>query len=116
MAVALKLTYPSYDKVEELIRTDLSIDIWSEHSVCNYICMKEIFNNYNDEGLVKMIGEDINARGGFESLQANFYILCRVLRHLISENPEVDPKVRPRCISIRDNVRAYWDGVGNWLG
>ena len=110
--MALGLTYPTYDKVEGLIQSDFYLS--SENSEINYESMKKIFNNYNNKETVKIMGEQINERGGFQALQANFYILCRVLKELLHDNPEREPELRPQLIIIRDNVNLYWDGVGNW--
>ena len=84
--MALGLTYPTYDKVEELIQSDFYLS--SENSEMNYESMKNIFNNYDNQETVKLMGEQINERGGFQALQANFYILCRVLKELLHDNPE----------------------------
>ena len=108
----MDLTYPTYDKVEQLIESNFCLS--SENSEMNYECMKNIFNNYNNKETVKRMGEQINERGGFQALQANFYILWQVLQHLLHDNPEREPELRPFFITIRNNVKLYWDGVGDW--
>ena len=108
----MDLTYPTYDKVEQLIESNFCLS--SENSEINYECMKNIFNNYNNPELVRGMGEQINERGGFQALQSNLYILCAVLRHLLNKNPERDPELANKFITIRENVKLYWDGVGNW--
>ena len=110
--MALGLKYPSFDKVEELIQDNFCLS--SEHSEENYECMKNIFNNYDNKETVKIMGEQINKRGGFQTLQSNFYILCQVLKHLLHENPEREPVLFKKLITLRDNVKLYWDGVGDW--
>ena len=84
------LTYPSYDEIEDLIST--CFDLNAEHSVENYLCTQEIFTHYDDETIVRTMGEQINERGGFQALQANFYILFKVLKHVLNENPEREPE------------------------
>ena len=110
--MALGLTYPTYDKVEGLIQS--SFNLSSENSEINYESMKNIFNNYDNKETVKIMGEQINERGGFQALQANFYILCRVLKELLHDNPEREPELKPQLIMIRDSVTDNWDGVGEW--
>ena len=110
--MALGLTYPSYPKVEELIQSDFYLS--AENSESNYGCMERIFYNYYDRETVKLMGEQINERGGFQALQANFYILCRVLKELLHDNPEREPELKPQLIMIRDSVTENWDGVGEW--
>jgi hypothetical protein len=111
--MALDLTYPDYDKVEELIQN--SFYLLGENSELNYECMKNIFYNWDDKETVKRMGEQIDERGGFQALQANFYILCQVFRYLIHENPEREPELRRQFIIIRDKVDLYFDGVGDWV-
>ena len=110
--MALDLTYPTYDKVEGLIQSDFYLS--SENSEINYESMKNIFNNYDNKETVKIMGEQINERGGFQALQANLHILCRVFKELLHDNPEREPELRPQLIMIRDNVKLYWEGVGDW--
>ena len=47
----LGLTYPTYDKVEELIQSDFYLS--AENSENNYECMKHIFYNYNNKETVQ---------------------------------------------------------------
>ena len=110
--MALGLTYPSYPKVEELIQSDFYLS--AENSESNYGCMERIFYNYNNKEIVKRMGERINERGGFQALQSNLHILCRVFKELLHDNPEREPELRPQLIMIRDNVKLYWEGVGDW--
>ena len=55
------------------------------------------------------MGEQINERGGFQALQANFYILCRVLKELLHDNPrhnqlQIDPlEIRSVGFSLAHN-------------
>ena len=108
----LNLKYPSYDKVEELIKH--SLYLLGENSEINYECMKNTFYNWDDKETVKEMGEQIDERGGFQALQANFYILCQVFKYLLHENPEREPELRRQFIIIRDKVDLYFDGVGDW--
>ena len=110
--MALGLTYPTYDKVEGLIQCDFYLS--SENNEISYESMKKIFNNYNNKETVKKMGEQINERGGFQALQANFYILCRVLKELLHDNPEREPELRPQLVIIRHSVNFNWGGVGDW--
>ena len=110
--MALGLTYPTYDKVEGLIQS--SFNLSSENSEINYESMKNIFNNYDNKETVKIMGEQINERGGFQALQANFYILCRVLKELLHDNPEREPELRPQLDIIKHSVNFNWCGVGYW--
>ena len=108
----MDLKYPS----EREIRTMLTLDLqfMSEYSENNHRRMEHIFNNYDNEAEVRRMGEAINNFGEFEALQANFYILCKVLKHLLHKNPERETELRPKFIDMRDKVKLYWDGVGEW--
>ena len=108
----MAFTYPTIDKVNELIETDFSLS--SENSEDNYECMKMIFYGYTNTELVKQMGELINDKGGFKSLQSNFYILCKVLKYILNNNPEREPELHSKFIIIRDCVKSAWIGVGNW--
>ena len=110
--MALDFTYSSYPKVEGLIQSDFYLS--AENSESNYGCMERIFYNYNNQEIVKRMGERINERGGFQALQANLYILCRVFSELLHDNPEREPELRPQLIIIKDSVNFNWEGVGDW--
>ena len=112
MDLDLRVKYPSFHEVEKLIEDDFNLS--SEHSVYNHKRMEQIFNNYYDRETVKRMGEQINEQGRLQSLQANFYILCQVFKHLLHVNPERDPDLRVKLIMIRDFVKSSWDGVGDW--
>ena len=109
----MDLKYPSFREVEAMIRTDFELN--AEFSKNNYLRMEHVFDNYDNEAEVRRMGEAINEWGGFQALQANFYILCKVLKHLLCENPkpeEID--LRPKLVRIKNNVNEYWDGIGDW--
>ena len=67
------------------------------------------------------MGEVINKNGGFQTMQANFYTLCKVLREILlnhvedfRESKEFEKQMFEQFRERRDNVKMYWDGVGNW--
>ena len=104
--------YPSYDEVCKLIEKDMNL--WAEYGEYNHECMETIFNNYKTKSVVKEMGEVINKNGGFQTMQSNFYTLCKVLKQILNNQNEYDEQLFKELIEMRDNVKIYWDGVGNW--
>ena len=111
--------YPSYDEVCKLIEKD--IDLWAEYGEYNHECMETIWNNYQNKSVVKEMGEVINKNGGFQTMESNFYTLCKVLREILlnhvedfRESREFEKQMFEQFRERRDNVKMYWDGVGNW--
>ena len=72
--MALGLKYPSFDKVEELIQDNFILS--SEHSEENYECMKNIFNKYNNNEIVRGMGVKINEGGGGFKHYNRTFIFC----------------------------------------
>ena len=111
--------YPSYDEVRKLIEKDMNL--WAEYGEYNHECMETIWNNYKNKSVVKEMGEVINKGGGFQAMQSNFYTLCKVLREILlnhvedfRESREFEKQMFEQFRERRDNVKMYWDGVGNW--
>ena len=75
--------YPSYDYVSnELMKCDMKFD--AEYGRYNHEYLKTIWEHIDDENIVKTCGENINQRGGFTALQANYYAFLHVMRLAVS--------------------------------
>ena len=70
---------------------------WSEYNPGHHERLRSIYNSYMDKNTCVEAGRAINAAGGFEAMQACFYILANWSG--------------PPHISI---LKHYWDGIGEW--
>ena len=115
-------TYPSYEYVfDELVNFSAenrdyceSMNIFSmdaEYGEYNHEYLKIIWENRNDDTIIKTCGENINQRGGFTALQANYYAFLHVMRLVIKDDRR---KYRESFIDIKNTICKNWDGVGDW--
>ena len=71
--------YPSYKYVSnELMKFDMTIG--AEYGEFNHEYLKIVWENMNDETIIKTCGENINHRGGFTALQTNYYAFLHVMK------------------------------------
>ena len=102
--------YPSYDYVSnELIKFDMTLD--AEYGEYNHEYLKIIWENIDDENIIKTCGENINQRGGFTALQANYYAFLHVMRLAVRNNTD---KYRDSFIDTKHTISINWDGIGDW--
>ena len=116
-------TYPSYEYVSnELIKFGAenrdyceSMNIYSidaEYGEYNHEYLKIIWENIDDEIIIKTCGENINQRGGFTALQANYYALLHVMRLAVIFSAN---KYGESFIDIKHTINRNWDGIGPWV-
>ena len=67
--------------------------------------------NVDDENIIKTCGGNINQRGGFTALQANYYTFLHVMRLAVSGSAD---KYRESFIDNKDTISRSWDGIGEW--
>ena len=111
MEVLLRYEYPDYEDVEEMIEN--MIELWAEYGEENHECMETIWNNIVDRDAIERMGEEINRRGGFVAMQANYYILLHVFRTLHKKNLN-DPRVLIAWSKMKFLINVAWNGVGEW--
>ena len=115
-------TYPSYEFVSnELITFSAenrdyceSINIFNidaEYGEYNHEYLKMIWDNINDDTIIKTCGENINQRGGFTALQANYYAFLHVMRLAVRNNTD---KYRDSFIDTKHTISINWDDIGDW--
>ena len=115
-------TYPSYEYVfDELVKISaenrdycesiIIFNIDAEYGEYNHEYLKIIWENRNDDTIIKTCGENINERGGFTALQANYYAFLHVMRLVIKDDRR---KYRESFIDIKNTICKNWDGVGDW--
>ena len=102
--------YPSYDYVSnELMKFDISIG--AEYGEYNHEYLKIIWENIDDEAIIKTCGENINQGGGFTALQSNYYAFLHVMRLAVRSNTD---KYRESFIDTKHTTSRNWDGIGDW--
>ena len=111
--------YPDYEDVREMIENIpeslLEHCEWlDEHSFENHECMDRIWNNIVDRDLIQTMGEEINKRGGFVAMQANYYILLHVFRTFYGDKIDKDPCILIAWRKMKFLINVAWNGVGEW--
>ena len=103
--------YPDYEDVEDMIEN--MIELWAEYGNENHECMERIWNNIVDRDLIQTMGEQINERGGFVSMQGCYYILLHAFRTLHKKQLN-EPRVLIAWSKMKFLINVAWDGVGDW--
>jgi len=102
LLLKLKHPYPSYDEMY----AKLPFMLLAEYGEPNHEWCKKIYENITNVILVRSMGENINKRGGFQAMQANFTTLQQFSPTTESNNMRVARYWR--C------VESVWDGIGEW--
>ena len=103
--------YPSYKYVSNVLMK-FDIAIGAEYGEYNHERLKRIWENIDDETIIKTCGENIWERGDFHVLQQNYYAFLHVMRLAVKSNPD---KYRDSFIDIKHTISRSWDGIGTWV-
>ena len=103
--------YPSYRTVCELLSRVRQINLYAEYSAVNHEYLKIIWDNIDDENIIRTIGENINHTGGYIALQASYYTLLHIMRPILNTNHE---KYIQSWYDVKTSVSKAWDGDGEW--
>ena len=119
LEVLLRYEYPDHEDVIEMIENIpeefVEISEWlDEYSFENHECMERIWNNIVDRDLIQTMGEEINKRGGFVAMQANYYILLHVFRTFYGDKIDKDPRILIAWRKMKFLINVAWHGVGDW--
>ncbi len=101
--------FPSYDDVSNLIKDDLQLS--AEYGISNHNNLNKLWEHIHDKDVIRMVGEEINNRGGGTALRANYYILLQIMRPCVKHNHE---KYINSWYDIKTHVSKTWDGIGDW--
>ena len=64
-----------------------------------------MWNNLHDSDVMRRSGEAMHRAGGFEAMQANFYMITNFS----------GVRRRPMLYSyLRSSISSEWDGIGDW--
>ena len=103
--------YPSYEFVSnELMKFDMTIG--TEYGKCNHEYLKIIWENINDETIIKTCGQNIWELGDFQALQSNYYAFLHVMRLAVKGN---QMKYTESFIDNKHTISKSWDGIGTWV-
>ena len=111
MKVLNRYVYPRREDVMRLIQRQP--DLWAEYGLENHQCLRMIWNSINDADIIRRMGEEINERGGFQAMQANYYTLLEIFRNLYRDELD-DPNVLLAWDMMRTVINTVWNGVGEW--
>ena len=103
--------YPSYDTVCDLLSKVKQINVSSEYSKVNHQYLKLIWENIDNTNLIKVVGENINDRGGITSLRASYYTLLHVMRPIVKANQDM---YMDSWYDVKNRISYAWDGIGEW--
>ena len=86
----------------------------SEYGHRNHNLLKEIYENIEDEELVRRNGEEINSLGGYQAMAYNFYAFAEILKYLIGEKAKTKFEQNDLYYKMKLQQENCWDGVGEW--
>jgi len=104
--------YPKYNEVVKIISDKL--DVYAEYGGCSHEWMGKIWNDINNEKKIRVIGNLINGRGGFQAMSKNHTALVMVVRHFLKKEKLTDIDNMIILQSIYKGVERAWDGIGDW--
>jgi len=102
-----KHPYPDYNTICNRLLKDKKLDWYSEYSIDNHNRCKAIYEQPFNRDVARLIGQQINAIGGFTAMQANFYILAKYSPWATSNKMVIR--------SIPKIIEYHWDGIGEWI-
>ena len=123
-----KNPYPSYDFVENLILSRAKkfkdegimdfkfhyLMMNSEYGHRNHNLLKEIYDNIEDEELVRRNGEEIHSLGGNQAMAYNSYAFVEILKYLIGEKAKTKFEQTELYYKMILQQQNCWDGIGDW--
>ena len=123
-----KNPYPSYDFVEDMILSKAKkwkdegvmefkfhyLMMNSEYGHKNHRLLKEIYENIEDEELVRRNGEEINSSGGFQAMSYNSYAFTEILKYLIEEKAKTKFEQTELYYKMKMQQENCWEGIGDW--
>ena len=104
--------YPKYKEVLKMLSNKL--DVSAEYGGFNHEWMNKIWDDINNEKRIKVIGNLINSRGGFQAMSKNHETLMIVVRHFLKKEKLTDIDNMVILNSIYKSVEQAWDGIGDW--
>ena len=87
------------------------INLYAECNAVHHEYLKIIWDNIDDEHIIRTIGENINHTGGYIALQASYYTLLHIMRPILNTNHE---KYIQSWYDVKTSVSKAWNGVGEW--
>ena len=123
-----KAPYPSYNFVEDMILSKAKkwkdegcmefkfhyLMMNSEYGLNNHNLLKEIYENIEDEDLVRRNGEEINSLGGTQAMTYNSYAFVEILKYLIGEKAKTKFEQTELYNKMILQQQNCWDGIGEW--
>ena len=95
--------YKSEMEMERVLGNNL--ELLSEF---NYDLTKRLYENIVNEEVVKEMGNIINERGGFQAMQATFYIVTMGSPWYKGSRSD------QAYYAVKYLLNKWWDGIGKW--
>lgn len=107
------LEYPSYREADKWV-DNASIVHGSEYSKHAHNALKKVFESKHDPEVIAQVGRELNQRGGFQSMQCNFYNY-NVVTTTICVKAQISEYVyRAWWGDARVTIENAWCGIGDW--
>ena len=123
-----KNPYPSYDFVVDMILSKAKkwkdegvmefkfhyFMMNSEYGHNNHKLLKEIYENIENDELIRRNGEEINSSGGYQAMAYNSYAFVETLKYLIGEKAKTKFEQNELYYKMILQQQNCWDGIGEW--
>ena len=123
-----KNAYPSYEFVENMLLSKAKkwkdkgemelkfhyLMMNSEYGHNNHNLMKEIYENIENEELIKRNGEKIYTRGGMQTMVYNSTAFIEIIIYLINEKAKTKFEQNELYYKMKLQLNECWDGIGEW--
>ena len=123
-----KNPYPSYELVEKMLlrkaqdwkdKGDMELKshylmMNSEYGHNNHNAMKNIYENIENEELIRRIGETLFIVRGMPTMIYNSTAFIEILNYLINENAKTKFERVELYYKMRLQLNECWDGIGEW--
>ena len=115
--------YPDYDTCVKIItekenmgRDNIIMDMFAEYGEFNHNMLKKIYEDCDNESLIKECGRRIHQRGGTTAMTYNLYALLKIMLYLMKQNNKIYTHGETIVLAkhIFKQCEWKWDGIGDW--
>ena len=105
--------FPTYDELHKLV-LQVNMEWEWELGPNNHLLLKRIFDSKLNEDVVREVGNEINERGGYTAMVANFLIYCHLIGGRLNDMGLEQEQWHEMHQNHAKHIEVLWGGVGQW--